>query len=71
MREFIWWLIPVIGLAIVALAAHLVSSIVYRQMKKSGSTAAVAVRVLTFVGSFVGILAIIWYIIVNNLRIER
>ncbi len=65
------YLVLVLGLVVVASIAHLISTLVYRQMKKSGSSSAKTVRILTFIGAFVGLLAIVLYLIFTQVRFMR
>jgi len=59
------------GLALIALAAYFIASVVYRRMLKSGKSAAVAVGILTFLASAFVIGVAVLYLIFSNIRLER
>ena len=60
-----------LALVVIALVAHLISTLIFRRMKKNGSKSAVTVRVLTFIGSFLVIAVTIWIILMYSIRFER
>ena len=67
----IYWVIFAVILFLIGLASYFISDKVYFRMVKAGKRSAKTIRVLTFIFSYVLIFAVIWLIIVMNLRFQR
>jgi hypothetical protein len=65
------YLIFFTGVALISLASYFISVAVYRRMVKSGSKAAMAVGVITFVVSVCLIGFTVLCLILMNVRLER
>jgi predicted PurR-regulated permease PerM len=58
-------------LFLIGLAAHSISTQLYKRLKKTGNAYPRVWRVVSFIGSFLVILGTLFWILIENLRIER
>jgi hypothetical protein len=58
-------------LALSWLSSHFIAKAAYKKLKMDNNENAQGWRILIFILSFIGIAACIFFLIVNNIRIER
>lgn len=60
-----------VALLVMAVPSHFLSLGLYRRLKKDGNKNALALRIGVFIVTFIVIGAILFFLIINNLRFER
>ena len=58
-------------LFLIGLAAHFLSTQLYRRLVKTGNTYPKTIRIITFVASFLVIFVVVAYLFLINLKFER
>jgi formate-dependent nitrite reductase membrane component NrfD len=71
MATVIAYAILAVVLFLIGLAAHSLSTRLYRRMTRKGNSNARGYRIAAFILSFLVITAVVFFVIAYNLRIER
>jgi predicted PurR-regulated permease PerM len=67
----LYFVLFLVILFLIGLAAHFLSTQLYRRLVKTGNTNPRTIRIISFVGSFLVIFVVLAYLFLINLKFER